>query len=286
MIRVAGDWLDYECIDAGGGEKLERWGDIILRRPEPIAVWPKKKTSKWDKVHALYHRSNSGGGYWEFKKDVKISWNIKYKDLTFKVGPTSFKHTGLFPEQATNWDFIINKIKESKRKIKVLNLFAYTGGSTVAASYAGADVTHVDASKGINEWAKENAKLSGLENNKVRFLVDDAIKFLEREKRRGNTYDAIIMDPPAYGRGPNGEMWKLEDNLYDLVSKATDILSDNPIFVIINCYTTGLSPITLKNMLEVMIKTKGVVSEGEIGLPITENNMILPCGIYGIWESL
>ena len=288
MLKLSNEWKDYECIDAGNGEKLERWGNIILRRPDPQAMWEVEYDALWKKPDGFYHRSNKGGGYWDFKKKLDEFWVIKYKDLSFKVSPTNFKHTGLFPEQATNWDFIINKIKSSNRKIKVLNLFAYTGGATMAASYAGADVVHVDASKGMTEWAKENMHLSGLENNSIRFIVDDCLKFVLREARRGNKYDAIIMDPPSYGRGPNGETWKFEKNLYTLIEACLNILSDEPLFFLINSYTTGISSVVLDNILKTTLLKKhpnGIVESGEVGLPIKRDNLVLPCGIYGRWSS-
>ena len=287
MIRLSDEWKDYECIDAGNGEKLERWGNVILRRPDPQAMWDVKYDSMWKSPDGFYHRSNKGGGHWDFKTKLPDFWTINYKDLKFKVSPTNFKHTGLFPEQATNWDFMINKIKNSGRKIKVLNLFAYTGGATMACSYAGADVVHVDAAKGMVEWAKENMRLSKLENNVIRFIVDDCLKFVEREARRGNKYDAIIMDPPSYGRGPNGEVWKFDHNLQILIEACMKILSDKPLFFLINSYTTGISSTVLYNIL----KTKmvpvygGKIDAGEIGLPITRNDLALPCGIYGRWEE-
>ena len=286
MQRISTEWKDYECIDAGNGEKLERWGSIILRRPDPQAIWNVDKNN-W-KSDAFYHRSNKGGGYWEYKNKFKDKWAITYKNLTFKVSPTGFKHTGIFPEQATNWDFMIEKINRCQKKVKVLNLFAYTGGATMACSYAGADVVHVDASKGMIEWAKENMKLSHLENNSIRFIVDDCLKFVEREYRRGNKYDAIIMDPPSYGRGPNKEVWKFEDNIYALINACIKILSDKPLFFLINSYTTGISSIVLENILKstlLPLYPNGTVDAGEIGLPITKNNLILPCGIYGRYTS-
>ena len=282
MQRISDEWADYECIDAGNGEKLERWGEIILRRPDPQAIWNIDK-SNW-KCDAHYHRSNKGGGYWEFKNKLPNEWNITYKNLTFKVSPTNFKHTGIFPEQATNWDFMSEKIRKCQKKVKVLNLFAYTGAATMACSEAGADVVHVDASKGMIEWAKENMKLSKLDNNKIRFIVDDCLKFVEREYRRGNKYDAIIMDPPSYGRGPNKEVWKFEENIYALINACIKILSDKPLFFLINSYTTGISNIVLENILKSTILPlypNGHVDAGEVGLPITKNNLILPCGIYG-----
>ena len=240
-MRLSDKWKDYKLIDAGNGEKLEIWKDIVLRRPDPQAIWPIIENGKWNNVDGFYHRSDRGGGYWEFKRKLPEYWVISYRDLNFKVSPTNFKHTGLFPEQATNWDFIIEKIKKANRPIKVLNLFAYTGAATMASSYAGAiEVVHVDAAKGMVEWAKENMKLSHLENNKIRFIVDDCLKFVQREFRRGNKYDAIIMDPPSYGRGPNGEVWKFEQNIYNLINECIKILSDNPLFFLINSYTTGI----------------------------------------------
>lgn len=282
MQRISDEWVNYECIDAGNGEKLERWGSIILRRPDPQAIWNVDK-SNW-KYDAFYHRSNKGGGYWEYINKLPEEWTITYKNLTFKVSPTNFKHTGIFPEQATNWDFMIEKIKKCQKKVKVLNLFAYTGAATMACSSAGAEVVHVDASKGMIEWAKENMKLSNLENNKIRFIVDDCLKFVEREYRRGNKYDAIIMDPPSYGRGPNKEVWKFEDNIYALINACIKILTDQPLFFLINSYTTGISNIVLENILKstlLPLYPNGTVDSGEVGLPITNNNLILPCGIYG-----
>ena len=287
-MRISNDWVDYECIDAGNGEKLERWGNVILRRPDPQAMWYTDDYSKWKNVDGFYHRSKSGGGNWEFFSKLDEFWTIDYKGLTFKVSPTGFKHTGLFPEQAVNWDFMMKKIKNSNRKIKVLNLFSYTGGATMACSKAGADVVQVDASKGMTEWAKENMKLSHLENNSIRFIVDDCLKFVKREARRGNKYDAIVMDPPSYGRGPNKEVWKFEDNIYKLIEACMEILSDKPLFFLINSYTTGVSAIVLENILKTTVLKKypsGKVDSGDIGLPITNNNLVLPCGIYGRYQS-
>lgn len=288
-MRLSNDWKDYELIDAGNGEKLENWNGVILRRPDPQAIWPIENIDEtWKNPDGFYHRSSQGGGSWDFKRKLKDFWCVNYKDLTFKVSPTNFKHTGLFPEQAANWDFAIEKIKKANRPIKVLNLFAYTGGATMACSYAGAtEVVHVDAAKGIVEWAKENMKLSKLENNKIRFIVDDCIKFVEREIRRGNKYDVIIMDPPSYGRGPNGEKWKFEENIYNLINLCIKVLSDKPLFFLINSYTTGISSSVLENILKlklVPLYPAGIVDSGEIGLPITKNNMVLPCGIYGRWQ--
>ena len=288
MKYISDEWKDYECISAGNGEKLERWGKVIFRRPEPQAMWPIEKTDLWNKVDGFYHRSNKGGGYWDFKSKLQEFWTVNYKDLTFKVSPTNFKHTGLFPEQAANWDFSMNKIKGANRPIKVLNLFAYTGAATMAASKAGAiEVVQVDASKGMTEWAKENMRLCGLGDHKIRFIVDDCLKFVQREARRGNKYDVIIMDPPSYGRGPNGEVWKFEQNLDVLINACMEILSDNPLFFLINAYTTGISSTVLFNILKTTMEKKygGKVEAGEIGLPITENDLVLPCGIYGRWES-
>lgn len=288
-MRLSNDWKDYELIDAGNGEKLENWNGVILRRPDPQAIWPVENIDEiWKNPDGFYHRSSQGGGSWDFKRKLKDFWCVNYKDLTFKVSPTNFKHTGLFPEQAANWDFAIEKIKKANRPIKVLNLFAYTGGATMACSYAGAtEVVHVDAAKGMVEWAKENMKLSKLENNKIRFIVDDCIKFVEREIRRGNKYDVIIMDPPSYGRGPNGEKWKFEENIYNLINLCIKVLSDKPLFFLINSYTTGISSSVLENILKlklVPLYPAGTVDSGEIGLPITKNNMVLPCGIYGRWQ--
>ncbi len=287
-MRVSNEWIDYECLDAGNGEKLERWGNVIFRRPEPQAMWIVKETDIWNRVDGFYHRSNKGGGYWDFKNKIKDQWTISYKDLKFKVSPTNFKHTGLFPEQATNWDFMMDKIKNAGRPIKVLNLFAYTGGATMACSKAGAiEVVHVDASKGMTQWAKENMELCNLSNNKIRFIVDDCLKFVEREARRGNKYDAIIMDPPSYGRGPNGEVWKFEENLDTLINACSKILSENPLFLLINAYTTGISSTVLYNILKTLLEPVygGIVDAGEVGLPITNNNLVLPCGIYGRWQN-
>lgn len=288
MLRVSNEWKDYECIDAGNGEKLERWKDVILRRPDPQAMWISNMDNKlWSKPDGFYHRSNKGGGYWDFNKKLKDYWTVSYKNLTFKVSPTDFKHTGLFPEQATNWDFMIKKIKSVKRPIRVLNLFAYTGGATMACASAGAEeVVHVDAAKGMVEWAKENMHLSNLDNCFIRFIVDDCLKFVEREARRGRKYDAIIMDPPSYGRGPNGEVWKFEHNLDKLIKSCMNILSDKPLFFLINSYTTGISSTVLYNILKTsMDKYDGDIDAGEIGLSITTNNLVLPCGIYGRWQS-
>ena len=281
-MNLSDKWTDYEILATGNGMKLERFGNIILNRPDPQIIWNKTNNPIWNTWDGYYHRSTKGGGYWEFKKKLPEYWTIKYHDLTFKVSPTNFKHTGIFPEQATNWDYITEKIKNCQEKeIRILNLFAYTGCATMVASHAGAtEVVHVDASKGMVDWAKENMKLSHLENNKIRFIVDDVIKFLEKEKRRGRTYHGIIMDPPSYGRGPNKEVWRLEDNLQELLDKTKDILDENYSFLLINSYTTGMSPTSLNNILKQTFTNSQIIT-GEIGLPITENNLVLPCGIYG-----
>ncbi len=285
-MNIANNWKDYEIMDMADGEKLEKWGNITLIRPDPQIIW-KEKTfeAKWKTADARYHRSKSGGGGWQYNKKLPAAWQVKYKNLTFNIKPMGFKHTGLFPEQAVNWDWMIDKIKNAKRPIKVLNLFAYTGGATVACLSAGASVCHVDSSKGMVAWAKENVASSGLEKAPVRYIVDDVVKFVEREIRRGNTYDAIIMDPPSYGRGANGEVWQFEENIYNLVKLCTKVMSDNPLFFLINSYTTGTSSIVLENILKMNIKRKAKFSSGEIGLPMTNSNLVLPCGIYGRWES-
>lgn len=286
-MRISNEWKDYKLIDAGNGEKLEYWGNVLLRRPDPQAIWKVEYNDLWKNPDGFYHRSDKGGGYWDFFKKLDDYWTISYKDLTFKVCPTNFKHTGLFPEQATNWDYMMDKIKNANRPIKVLNLFSYTGAATMACSKAGAEVVQVDASKGMTEWAKENMYLSHLENNKIRFIVDDCMKFVEREKRRGNKYNAIVMDPPSYGRGPNGEVWKYEDCIYNLINACVDILSDKPLFILINSYTTGISSIVLENILKTtkLVNLNGTIDSGEIGLPIKRDNLILPCGIYARWEE-
>ena len=285
---IANDWKDYEILDMAGGEKLERWKDIILVRPDPQIIWNNKSfPNKWKDVNAKYNRSSTGGGSWEYKRKVPNAWQVNYKNLTFNIKPMGFKHTGLFPEQAVNWDWMINKIKSSKREIKVLNLFAYTGGATVACLSAGASVCHVDSSKGMVTWAKENVASSNLQDKPVRYIVDDVVKFVNREIRRGNKYDAIIMDPPSYGRGANGEVWKFEENIGDLVELCANVLSENPLFFLINSYTTGISSTVLENILNLNISKRfnGKVSSGEIGLPMTDSKLVLPCGIYGRWES-
>ena len=285
-MDVANNWRDYEILDMANGEKLERWGNVVLIRPDPQIIWKNKSfPNKWNDANAKYNRSSTGGGSWKYNKKMPENWQIKYKELTFNIKPMGFKHTGLFPEQAVNWDWMISKIKNAKREIKVLNLFAYTGGATVACSYAGASVCHVDSSKGMTAWAKENVASSGLADRPVRFIVDDVVKFVNREIRRGNKYDGIIMDPPSYGRGTNGEVWKFEENIADLVELCSKVLSDDPLFFLINSYTTGISSTVLENILRLNIKKKGKLSHGEVGLPMTNSKLILPCGIYGRWEN-
>lgn len=288
-MKIANNWKDYKILDMAEGQKLEKWGEIILSRPDPQIIW-KEKTypKKWKEINAVYHRSKTGGGAWEFHKKMPKQWQIKYKELTFNIKPMGFKHTGLFPEQAVNWDWMMEKIQKSKRKeIKVLNLFAYTGGATVACLAAGASVCHVDSSKGMITWAKENVVSSGLEKRPVRFIIDDVVKFVNREIRRGNKYDAIIMDPPSYGRGAKGEVWQFEENIYDLVELCTNVLSDNPLFFLINSYTTGISSKVIEDILKLTVnkKVKGTVTSGEVGLPMENSELVLPSGIYGRWEK-
>ena len=280
MNQVAKHWKDYECIDAGSGEKLERWKDIILRRPDPQVIWPMEENSMWNSPHAHYHRSKSGGGSWEYKKKFKDSWTVSYGDLRFKVSPTGFKHTGLFPEQAVNWNFIMEQVRGAGRPVNVLNLFAYTGGATLAAAAAGASVCHVDASKGMTQWARENAASSGLEGRPIRWIVDDCKKFVQREIRRGRKYDAIIMDPPSYGRGPGGETWKIEEDVADFVALTMQLLSDHPLFVLISSYSTGLAPSVMAYLLgtTAVARHPGRVEAQEIGLPVTSTGLVLPCG--------
>ena len=279
-MYTADNWKDYEVLDTAHGEKLERWGNVLLRRPDPQVIWKKEgNPALWKKADVFYHRSKSGGGSWEFSKKLPDRWQISYGKLKFFVRPTGFKHTGLFPEQAVNWDYIGKKISGETRKKNVLNLFAYTGGATLAAAAAGADVVHVDASKGMVSWAKENLELSGLRDRYVRFIVDDCEKFVAREIKRGHFYDGIIMDPPSYGRGPGGEMWKMEDKIYDLVKLCSNLLSDNPLFFIINSYTTGLAPTVIKNIISLALSGKAEAEE--IGLPVTSSGIFLPCGATG-----
>ncbi len=284
-MRIADQWTEYEVYDCSDGEKLERFGDYVLRRPDPQVIWRTPRGREWERVNAVYHRSSKGGGEWEFI-DLPDEWSICYKALTFRLKPFRFKHTGVFPEQAVNWELASSLIREAHRPVKVLNLFAYTGGATLACAAAGAKVTHVDAAKGMVAWAKENAEVSGLKEAPVRWLVDDCARFVARELRRGNTYDAVIMDPPSYGRGPKGEIWKLEDCLYPLVMDTVKLLSDEPLFFLINSYTTGLNPGVLTYLLSHALKRYGgeAVSD-EIGLPVKRSGLVLPCGSSGWWTN-
>ena len=287
-MRYTSDWKDYELLDCSSGERLERWGNVTLIRPDPQVIWKTpKKHPAWRRADAVYHRSSSGGGNWEIKNKIPSFWSIGYGDLNFNVKTMGFKHTGIFPEQAVNWDYTAKLIKNAGRPVKVLNLFAYTGGATVACLKAGAEVVHVDASKGMVQWAKENTVASGVADRKVRWIVDDCVKFVQREIRRGNKYDIIIMDPPSYGRGPGGEIWKLENEVYSFVELCSQVLSNNPIMVLINSYTTGLSPAVMQYILGALIKPKfgGVAESDEIGLPVTQTGMILPCGASAIWHK-
>ena len=285
---TADSWKDYEVIDTSDGEKLERWGKYILLRPDPQVIWKtERKCRQWHQLNGHYHRSSKGGGEWEFF-DLPEEWGIRYRDLTFRLKPFSFKHTGLFPEQAVNWDWVSSLIKNAGRPLKILNLFAYTGGATLAAAKAGASVTHVDASKGMVAWAKENAAASGLSSAPIRYLVDDCVKFVEREIRRGNTYDGIIMDPPSYGRGPKGEIWKLEDHVFPFIQLTAQLLAKDAQFFLINSYTTGLQSAVLSYMLNTVITPRlgGCVEADEIGLPVSSNGLVLPCGSSGRWMRM
>jgi len=284
----AADWNDYELLDASDGERLERWGEVILIRPDPQIIWKTpREHPMWKRAHARYLRSNTGGGRWEEYRTVPGMWKIKYRELTFQLKTMGFKHTGIFPEQAVNWDFVRKKIREANRPVKVLNLFGYTGAATLACASAGAEVCHVDASKGMVAWARENAAASGLSDKPVRWLVDDCVKFVQREQRRGNTYDGIIMDPPSYGRGPGGEVWKLEEQLYPLVQLCVPLLSKDALFFVLNSYTTGLSPSVMAYLLGTLLQTQfgGSVSADEIGLPVTQSGLVLPCGNTAIWAG-
>lgn len=284
---IADGWKDYEVIDSSEGEKLERWGKYILIRPDPQVIWHTQKNHPgWKKRNGHYHRSSRGGGEWEFF-DLPKTWDISYENLNFHLQPFQFKHTGIFPEQAVNWDWFGEKIRRAGRPVKVLNLFAYTGGATLAAAAAGAQVTHVDASKGMVAWAKDNAAASGLAEAPIRWLVDDCVKFVEREIRRGNHYDGIIMDPPSYGRGPKGEIWKMEEKIHSFLQLCMEILSGEPLFFLINSYTTGLQPAVLSYMMntEIVPRFGGKVEAEEIGLPVSESGLVLPCGASGRWEK-
>lgn len=288
-MKVVNDFFDYEILDMKDGQKLERWGNVILSRPDPQIIWKSDADkSKWSNIDAKYDRSNTGGGMWHiYNKSIPTSWQISYKDMTFNLKLMGFKHTGLFPEQAYNWNILRDKIKNSKREVSVLNLFAYTGGASVAALSAGASVVHVDSSRGMVDWAKENVKSSGLEDKPIRFIVDDVKKFVEREIRRGHKYDIIIMDPPSFGRGANKEVWNIETDLFDLVSSCTALLSDDPIMFLINSYTTGLSMSVLKDVLNLTVnkKVKGFIDIDEVGINMTNSELVLPCGIYARWEK-
>ena len=284
MIYLAKDWQDYHLLDAGDGEKLERWKDVVLRRPDPQAIWPKQRPELWGQAHAHYHRASGGGGHWQFFRDLPERWTVSYRDLSFYVRPTGFKHTGLFPEQAVNWDWMRTLIAGANRPIRVLNLFGYTGGATVACAAQGAQVTHVDAAKGMVSWAGENRVLSGVPQTQVRWIVDDALKFVQREQRRGNLYQGILMDPPSYGRGTGGEVWKLEDTLYQLVTACAQVLAPDALFMLVNSYTTGLQPAVLANILRMALSGRGgKVEAGEVALPMGDGPNVLPCGASGRW---
>jgi 23S rRNA (cytosine1962-C5)-methyltransferase len=288
-ILLADRWDDYQLLDAGDGMKMERWGDVVLVRPDPQIIWPRRSGRRWEGWHGYYHRSDKGGGRWEFRRALPDHWTIRYRKFVFKIRPTSFKHTGLFPEQAVNWDWCGEKITAAQatgRPVSVLNLFGYTGAASVAAAAAGASVCHVDAAKGMVEWCHENAVLSGLGGAPIRTIVDDCVKFVRRERRRGHRYDAVIMDPPSYGRGASGEMWKLETQLWNLLVECRALLSDQPLFFLLNGYTSGLSAIVVRNLFDELLGDRGgTISAGEIGLPIQADGKVLPCGLFGRWES-
>ncbi len=286
-MRFSKDWKDYELLDCSCGERLERWGHVTLIRPDPQVIWQtEKKHPLWRKADAVYHRSNTGGGHWEVRGKVPERWDIRYKDLVFNVRTMGFKHTGVFPEQAVNWDYVRDLIGKANRPVRVLNLFSYTGAATVSALKAGAQVVHVDASRGMVQWAKENAQSSGVIDRPVRWIVDDCVKFVQREIRRGNHYDILIMDPPSYGRGPGGEVWKLENEIYSFVELCRGVLSENPIAVLINSYTTGLSPAVMQYILSSVLSPLfgGFTESDEIGLPVTSSGLVLPCGATAIWK--
>ena len=286
-MKLVNDFKEYEILDLNNGKKLESWAGVILNRPDPQVIWKNAETNEWKKAEAIYDRSNTGGGKWKMIKDIPSSWVINYQDLKFNLKLMGFKHTGLFPEQAYNWNLIREKIKRANRKVKVLNLFAYTGAATIAALKEGACVVHVDSSRGMIEWAKENIKLNHLENAEVRFLVDDVRKFVKREIRRGNKYDMIIMDPPSFGRGSKNEVWDIETDLDDLVKDVSELLSAKPLLFLINSYTTGLSKTVLENLLYLRVNEKheGIITSDELGIPVRNSNLILPCGIYARWEN-
>jgi len=288
-LLLADSWQDYQLLDSGDGMKMERWGDVVLVRPHPQAIWPKRKDGEWSGWDGFYHRSEEGGGQWQFRRPLPESWNIRYRELTFRIRPTNFKHTGLFPEQAPNWDWCMANIRAARaagREVSVLNLFGYTGAATVACAAAGASVCHVDAAKGIVQWCRDNAALSGLGAAPVRYIAEDCQKFVKREVRRGKRYDAIIMDPPTYGRGPDGELWKIEEHLWDLLKECRALLCDSPLFFLINGYSTGLSPLVLANLLgELLRDSGGSIAAGEVGLPAQRDGKILPCGHFGRWNA-
>ncbi len=289
-LIIADRWQDYQLLDCGDGMKMERWGEYTLVRPDPQIIWPRSGgATKWEGWHGYYHRSERGGGKWDFRQRLPEQWNIRYDGLTFRIHPTSFKHTGLFPEQAVNWDWFSAKIRAARaagREVSVLNLFGYTGAASVAAAHAGASVCHVDAAEGMVKWCRENAALSGLAEAPIRYIVDDCLKFVRREQKRGRRYDAIIMDPPTYGRGSTGEMWRLEDHLWELLRECKTVLSDRPLFFLINAYTARLSPTVVVNLLDGLLHdAKGAIHGGEVGLPIRADGRVLPCGIFGRWEA-
>ncbi len=289
QLLLANEWQDYQLLDAGDGMKCERWGDFTLVRPDPQIIWPRANGKPWSGWDACYHRSEKGGGRWEYRRELPEQWTVRYRDMKFIISPTSFKHTGLFPEQAVNWDWCATKIKAARatgREVNVLNLFGYTGGASVAAAAAGAQVCHVDSAKGMVEWCADNVIASGMERSAVRYIVDDCLKFVRREVKRGRRYEALIMDPPSYGRGANGEMWKLETHLWPLLQECRAVLVEEPLFMLVNAYTTGLSPTVLANLLAILLADKaGQVTTGEVGLPIQADGKVLPCGIYGRWEA-
>ena len=286
-LLTADQWRDYELLDCGEGQKLERWGKYFFIRPDPQAIWPKAAPEVWKNVDAVYHRSAKGGGAWEFKRKIPDSWIVSYRQFKFKVRPTGFKHLGLFPEQQSNWDWIVDTLKGAPSPVSVLNLFGYTGGATLAAASAGAMVCHVDAARGMVDWCRENAALCGLAKAPIKYIVDDCLAFIRREIRRGKSYDAIIMDPPSFGRGKRGEIWKLEDNLWELLDECRKLLGKNPLFMLVNAYTANLSPLVLANMVRsALSKRSGRIESGEIGLPVKSDGKILPCGIYCRWQAL
>ena len=286
-LLIADKWTDYELLDCGDGQKLERWGPYIFIRPDPQVIWPKVSPGLWKNCDAIYQRSSSGGGDWNFVRNIPEYWTINYHSFKFKVRPTGFKHLGLFPEQQANWDWIMDMINGAQRPVSVLNLFGYTGGATIAAAAANASVCHVDAARGMVDWCRENAALCGLAEAKIKYIVDDCLAFIRREIRRGKSYDAIIMDPPSFGRGKRGEVWKLEDNLWELLDECRKLLGKNPLFLLVNAYTANLSPLVLANMVGASLKDRGgCIESGEIGLPVKSDGKILPCGIYCRWQAI